>query len=103
MTDVDFVPTKPHQPGEFALLRVPISWLRLSAQGLSVGYHPPRASRPLLPRVGCACGNRENHSANSWPKASYLALVPLVPFHFATRRGGHSTSMFNSEVFQTDI
>ncbi|ABA58524.1 hypothetical protein Noc_2064 [Nitrosococcus oceani ATCC 19707] len=89
MTDVDFVPTKPHQPGEFALQWVPRAGHDLARKAL--GWVSPSTRITSPPTEGRSrYWQRENHSANSWKNASNLALARSL--------GGRSPSMENSNV-----
>ncbi|ADE13417.1 conserved hypothetical protein [Nitrosococcus halophilus Nc 4] len=87
MTDFNFVPTKLHQSGEFAVPRGP---RRRDDLGLGV-FTAPRAFTSGAPHPRLR--EQENHSANSWQNASNAALALGAPFHFATLLGGRLTSM----------
>ncbi|ADJ28513.1 hypothetical protein [Nitrosococcus watsonii] len=74
MTDVSFVPTclradtrrqtKPHQPGEFALQRVPRAGHDLARKALG-GVSPSTRITSPPPEDRLRLWQRENHSANS--------------------------------------
>ncbi|WP_081430977.1 hypothetical protein [Nitrosococcus oceani] len=65
MTDVDFVPTKPHPPGEFALQWVP--WAGHDLARKAPGWVSPstRITSPP-PEDRSRLWQRENHRGNSW-------------------------------------
>ncbi|KFI18793.1 hypothetical protein [Nitrosococcus oceani] len=90
MTDVDFVPTKPHPPGKFALQRVPWAGHDLARKALSLVSPSTRITSPP-PEDRSRLWQRENHSANSWQNASNLALVLVAKFHFARSLRGSFT------------
>ncbi|WP_147094528.1 hypothetical protein [Nitrosococcus oceani] len=94
MTDFSFVPTKPHQPGEFALQWVPLAGHDLARKAKSLVSPSTRITSPP-PEDRSRLWQRENHSATSWQKASNLALALDAPFHFGLSLGGRHTSLYS--------